>query len=170
MRSDDDIPGPWWSIFDFLAQDEWWHPRELAAPIRVATMEPSHQRNLLRFLRRSAPRLPVAHTKRSIELLFGVFAPRGECARDNLERGIEVEFSDILDDPAAWLERQPLVTRLRDLVAVRDLIGAGAEWWESCSRCGHDAHGDYCGVIDDNGFTIPTDGPPVDPCPCNQGA
>lgn len=142
-----DLPGPWWSLFDYLDQSEWWKPRD-TLPIRVAVMAPSHQRNLLRFLRAKAHGLSAAHAANSMMLMGGAFAPRGEMAAWEFERGLDAEFEEIARDPAAWLEATPLVVRLAELVEGRAAAGDGPDWWETtcehgvpdtdlCEPCSH---------------------------------
>lgn len=96
-------------------------------------MEHSHRRNLLRFLRWRADRLPTAHTNEAYRLLFlDPLGPRGEIAHDTVQRGLDAEFETIVADPAAWLEATPFVTRLSVLVEADDAIAnVGPEWWET---------------------------------------
>lgn len=147
MSSDDfPLPDPDWSIFDFLDQDVWWKPRDLATAVRIDAMEPSHQRNLLAWLRRwgTGQRLSNAHFGYSMSLLLGLPNDMPESVCDELER----EANEIHADPTGWLERTPLVTRLRDLVAMRTVLGGGPGWWEECT-C---EHGSYyapeLGIVD----------------------
>lgn len=117
-----------WSIFDYLDQSTWWTPRD-AEPITLDEMMPSHRANLLRFLRARAHMLGGWHIAESLRILAGF---RGEMATTMVEDALEAEFERIVDDPVAWLEHTPLITRLRELVEAADAIAAiGPEWWEN---------------------------------------
>lgn len=95
------------SIVDTLEQDEWWYAQD-GLPVRLADMELEYLENLLAYLRRGAARLLRHHLYREVyRLPFTREAEVAAWLRD--QRALE-------DAPEAWLERRPLVTRLRHLI------------------------------------------------------
>lgn len=92
-----------------LDQDVWWKPREEPA-LTLKAMKPSHRAHLLAFLRRNAVRY-----KRFYEGAFiGGPMPSGNAASDAVDSAMDELF---YQKPEEWIEKQPLVKRLRRMVA-----------------------------------------------------
>lgn len=89
-------------IIETLEQEELWYGQD-GRPYRVVEMETSHVVNVLAFLRRRADDL-VRH-----EAWYEVNRAPLDEQRAILERWRGV----IQDDPAAWLERRPLIKALK---------------------------------------------------------
>ncbi len=104
-------------ITETLAQDEWWYAQD-GLPVHLDDMELEYLENLLAYLRRGAGRLRRHALWR--EYLAAMKAGHGsEATLRRWERALE-------DDPTAWLERRPLVARLRHLIAVYGALDAEA--------------------------------------------
>lgn len=90
------------SIIDTLEQGEMWYGQD-GYPYRIAEMELSHVANVLAFLRRRAPDLLSrrVHWEAGHAMREGRWSAWVEESRTRLE-----------DDPAAWLERRPLIVAL----------------------------------------------------------
>lgn len=87
------------SIIDTLEQDEWWYAQD-GMPVRVADMEHAYVMNLLAFLRRGAVRLYRHALWRELQ----------QIDREDIHSIRVREWGRQLpEDPAAWLERRPLV-------------------------------------------------------------
>lgn len=97
-------------IIETLEQEEMWYGQD-GKPYRVAEMETSHVVNVLAFLRRRADSL-VRH-----EAWYEVNRAPLDDQLHILLRWRRV----IEDDPAAWLERRPLIAALE-----RELRNRGA--------------------------------------------
>lgn len=121
-----ELPGPSWTVFEFLDQSEWWKPADLATAVRVEDLDPGHQRRLLAFLRRHADAYASWYFDLALSFLL---TARGEMAQMDAEHAC-AEALDVCDNPSAWLEDQPLVVRLRELTEARAHAGDGPEWWE----------------------------------------
>lgn len=78
----------------------------------LGRMDPSHRANLLAFLRRNAE---TYHFTYVAWLLMFLSEPNGDQAALDLDRDVEGEMTV---SSRVWLERQPLVERLRGYVAL----------------------------------------------------
>lgn len=101
------------TITEILEQTEIWQCAD-GMPIRLERMEPSHRRNTLAFLRRRA------HTLHD-HMFWSVFAMAPD----------DVFEQAITEDPAQWLERQPFIARLAELV----IEDEKAEEWGDVIDC-----------------------------------
>src|SRR4051812_16844680 len=101
------------SIVETLEQEEMWYGQD-GLPYRVAEMETSHVVNVLAFLRRRRGDL-LRH-----EVWYELsHAPLVE------QRGILERWrTELSDDPAAWLERRPLVKALKYELLLRGTVDA----------------------------------------------
>jgi hypothetical protein len=91
-----------------LYQAEVWVAQD-GRELPLTAMTPEHRRNLLAFLRRNAARLKLSA---EWDLALGP-QPSGDAASDCFDSMCD----QIARTPAAeWLEEQPLVGRLRELV------------------------------------------------------
>lgn len=120
------------SIMEVLGQDREWLTRD-GVVVALDEMTATHRANTLRFLRRRPRVLTQAWIMAAYGLLGGV---RGEMAADLIEREIDHEIDQMIAlGDAGWLEAQPLVIRLaemvrRDTAIHRGLMVTGKEWWE----------------------------------------
>lgn len=95
------------SMYDLLEQSEWWVTRD-GQKLRLKDMAPSHRTNTLALLRRNVIYLHLTH----------VSSPIFNDAPDSVINELTEE------DSAAWLEKQPLIRRLRNMVEA-DRVLAG---------------------------------------------
>jgi hypothetical protein len=93
------------SIVETLEQEEMWYGQD-GFPYRVTDMETSHVVNVLAFLRRRAPQLQ-----------------RHRAWWDALNQRA-TEWQSLEDNPAAWLERRPLVKALKYELLLRGTVDA----------------------------------------------
>jgi hypothetical protein len=95
-------------VINCLYQAEVWTTKD-GREIALGDMTPEHRRNLLAWIRRRAEQL-----KWSAELrICAGPGPSGDAASDCFD----AIFDEMLRTPAAeWIEEQPLVARLRELV------------------------------------------------------
>lgn len=92
-----------------LYQDEVWITKD-GHTLRLVDMTPEHRQNLLAWIRRNSSRLKLSA---ELSLCTGP-EPSGDAASDCFDS----MFDEVLRTPAAqWIEEQPLVVRLRELVA-----------------------------------------------------
>lgn len=101
------------SILETLEQEEMWYGQD-GFPYRVAEMELSHVVNVLAFLRRRA--IQLAAQRDWHDLRDAAFTYENG-------RPIDVHIENSVgDDPAAWLERRPLVKALKYELLLRDTV------------------------------------------------
>lgn len=103
-----------------LEQDEMWWPRE-GPPIRLTDMGPRHRRNTLAMIRRGAAATKFAY---EISLLSGPMPDPDSMAADMVDEGLR-QLAE--QDSAEWIEEQPLVAQLANLVALDQTRGVPDE-------------------------------------------
>lgn len=110
--SSDPIPTDKMSLMN---QDTWWVDKR-GRVHELATMDPRHRANLLPFLRRNA-----WHYNSQCWFEHMRYAPTGHMSDGVADAMDAIEFELGLD-PEEWLERTPLMTKLREYEAERTLI------------------------------------------------
>jgi hypothetical protein len=95
---------------DLLEQSEWWVTKD-GQKLRLKDMAPSHRANTLALLRRGAFTLHLAH----------VSSPIFNDAPDSVTNEL------VAEDSAEWLEKQPLIRRLRNMVKADQVLAGGSE-------------------------------------------
>lgn len=97
-----------------LDQAEVWFDRD-GVEHRLGDLDLSHKVNILRFLKRRAPRLKFGY---ELRLATGV-QPSGEAATDGFHQMLDQLAEQPTDE---WFEQLPLVVELRRQVAAADHV------------------------------------------------
>lgn len=99
------------NIIELLEQSQVWEPNDDRGLVPLESLDLSHKRNLLRWLRLRAESLHSATFRRYFLL---VTPPTADIASLMFERDAD-EF--LRQNPKQWLEEQPLVKALVALIA-----------------------------------------------------
>lgn len=113
------------NILDLLRQDEWWRPFE-KPPVRLVDMTVSHRRNLVAWLERRAFSLHLQESFRNAMIAVSPIGPGGDMACDAFD---SMSMEHDRKDPREWLDEQPLVQKLRELIPPEKHVeGLDLDW------------------------------------------
>lgn len=90
-----------------LRQTERWTTKD-GRVLALEDMTPDHRTNLVAMYHRQANTLKWAHDSDSISLVYSMDIEPSNGILDELDHWID-------EDPHVWLDRQPLIKRLREL-------------------------------------------------------
>ena len=96
------------NLVSLLDQNEIWQTADRVV-IRLTEMDPTHRRNTLALLRRRAQYNHMMYHRVEEQIMLS--APD-----DVYNEWWSTSSKSLMDDPAAWLERRPLVIELARLV------------------------------------------------------